>query len=240
MTDFDRNAFFTLHADLPREGPGEPADVAWAAQMAGVTAQARILDAACGPGGDIAALLAAAPQGHVTGIDLHAPFIAAARAQWHNTPRVTLLTGDMTTPQGIFDFIWCAGAVYFLGIEAALTAWRGRLAPGGAIAFSEPCFFTDAPSDGARAFWDGEGHVGTEDDIAKRIAAVGYKMMATRRLSSAAWEAYYKPQAARIAKLRPTADATLSTVLDTAEREATLWRTHKTETGYVLIVVHPG
>ena len=32
----DMEAFFTLHRDLPREGPGEPADVAWAALLAGL------------------------------------------------------------------------------------------------------------------------------------------------------------------------------------------------------------
>jgi hypothetical protein len=35
MTGWDAEAFFTLHAELPREGPGETADVAWAAEHGG-------------------------------------------------------------------------------------------------------------------------------------------------------------------------------------------------------------
>ena len=169
---WDPKSFFTLHADLPREGPGETADVAWAADIAKIPSDARVLDAASGPGGDIGALLRAVPKGHVTAIDHHAPFIEAARARWGKDARVSLEVGDMTAPDGPFDFIWCAGAVYFLGIEAALAAWRPKLAPDGAIAFSEPCYFTDAPSDGARAFWEGEGvTIGTTSEIAARISA---------------------------------------------------------------------
>lgn len=234
------DAFFRLHADLPREGPGETADVSWAAEVAGLRGDGRVLDAASGPGGDIGALLRAVPDGHVTAVDLHAPFVDAARARWGRNRRVTLLVADMTAPEGPFDMIWCAGAVYFLGIERALTAWRGALAPGGAIAFSEPCFFTDSPSDGARAFWAGESaQIGTEDAITARIAAAGFETLATRRLSAVAWESYYRPLEARIAQLRPDADAELLRVLDENAAEIDAWRAHKAETGYLLSVVRP-
>lgn len=239
MTDWPDDAFFTLHADLPREGPGETADVAWAADLVGLRPDARILDAASGPGGDIGALLRAAPQGHVTAIDLHAPFIDAARARWGADARVTLLTGDMTEPTGPFDFIWCAGAVYFLGIEAALSAWRGRLAPGGAIAFSEPCLFTDRPSEGAIAFWDGYGRLTDAAGIAAQVQAAGFETIATRVIGDIGWDSYYRPMEARIAKLRPGADAALSVVLEMAEAEIAGWRAHRAETGYLLSVVRP-
>ena len=67
-------AFFTVHADLPREGPGSRADLDWAVRVAGVSDTARILDAGCGPGADIEGLLAHAPRGHVMAVDTHAPF----------------------------------------------------------------------------------------------------------------------------------------------------------------------
>ncbi len=240
MDGFDAENFFTLHADLPREGPGETADVAWAAEVAGLKTDAAILDAASGPGGDIGALLRAAPDGHVTAIDLHAPFIDAAADRWGKNPRVTLLTGDMTAPDGPFDLIWCAGAVYFLGIGGALAAWRDRLAPGGAIAFSEPCYFTDTPSEGARAFWEGEGvALQTEAGVAAQIGDAGFDVLATRRLSDIAWEGYYRPMEARIAALRTGASAGLAKVLDEGAAEIAAWRAHRTETGYVLCVVRP-
>mmetsp|Transcript_381 Transcript_381/g.614 ORF Transcript_381/g.614 Transcript_381/m.614 type:complete len:82 (-) Transcript_381:8-253(-) len=81
MSAWDKESFFTIHADLPREGPGETADVAWAAEVACLPSGAVICDAGSGPGGDIGALLRAAEGGHVTAIDAHVPFIDAAQAR---------------------------------------------------------------------------------------------------------------------------------------------------------------
>lgn len=240
MSFFDPEVFFQLHADLPREGPGETADVAWAAEVAGVKRDAQVLDAACGPGGDLGGLLRAAPDGHVVAVDHHAPFIDAAKARWGEDRRVTLTVGDMLTEPGPFQFIWCAGAVYFVGIETALPTWKDALAPGGAIAFSEPCYFTETPSEGARAFWDGEGlSIGTEANIRTRVADAGFEVRATRALSPIAWESYYRPMEARIERLRPGANAALMAVLEDAEREIANWRAHQAETGYLLLVAQP-
>ncbi|MEM8579428.1 MAG: class I SAM-dependent methyltransferase [Pseudomonadota bacterium] len=233
------DAFFTLHRDLAREGPGEPADVAWAAATAGLGQNADMADVACGPGGDIAALLEAAPQGHVTALDKTAHFVDAARADWAADDRVTVLRADMATIANTYDLIWCAGAVYFLGVTEALTAWRKSLNPGGAIAFSEPCWFTDAPSDTARANWADYPAMTDAAGIRARVEAAGYAVVGTRKVSDAAWEAYYTPIDARIAALRPGADAALAAVLDEAEAEAAAWRAGRAEFGYLLLVVRP-
>jgi len=230
----DQTNFFTLHKDLPREGPGEPADVAWACAVAEVAPTARICDAACGPGADIPALLAAAPQGHVTAIDKH--FADAAQAAHGEDPRVTVRSGDMAALTGPYDVIWCAGALYFLGVTEGLTAWAPALAPDGAVAFSEPCWFTDSPLN--HDFWEGYD-TGTEAQIAERVHAAGYETIATRRLSDAAWEAYYTPMEARIAQLRPGASEALTKVLDEGQKEADDWRALRRETGYLLSVVRP-
>ncbi|WP_224814656.1 trans-aconitate 2-methyltransferase [Hasllibacter sp. MH4015] len=239
MTDFDAESFFTLHADLPREGPGETADVAWAAEVGEVTSRAHVLDAASGPGGDIGALLRVAARGHVTAIDQHAPFIEAAQARWGKDDRVTLLTGDFLSPEGPFDFIWSAGAVYFVGIETALDAWRKALADGGVIAFSEPCLFTDNPSEGAVAFWGGYDKLTNPDGIAAQIAAAGFETLAARPVSDIGWESYYRPLEDRVAKLRRGADERLLKLLDDEGQEPERWRKHKHETGYLLSVVRP-
>ena len=235
----DWDAFLMLHRDLPREGPGEAADVAWAAEVAGTPTDARILDAACGPGGDIAALLKVAPRGHVTACDLIAHFVAAVRKAHGDDPRVTALESDMTTLSGPFDLIWCAGAVYFVGVTEALTAWRRALAPGGAIAFSEACWFSDTPSDAARRNFADYPAMTDETGIRARIAAAGFDVLATKRLSDRAWENYLAPLDERVAKLRPQADEPLSRVLDAQEAEAALWRAERDSFGYLLCVVRP-
>lgn len=232
-------AFFTLHRDLPREGPGEAADVAWAAELCGLPETAEIADVACGPGGDLAALLAAAPKGHITALDKTPHFVEAARDQWRDDPRVMVLRADMARIMNNFDLIWCAGAVYFMGVTEALTAWRKSLNPGGAVVFSEACWFTDDRAAAAVANWADYPAMTDEAGIAARVQAAGYRILGTRRLSDAAWEAYYTPMARRIAVLKPTASPALQQVLAEAEAEIAAWRAHRDQFGYLLTIAQP-
>ncbi len=233
-------AFFTLHRDLPREGPGEAADVVWAAHLADLSEAAQIADVGCGPGGDIAALLGAAPAGHVTALDTTEHFVEAARQRRAGDGRVTVLKADMARIMNRYDMIWCAGAVYFLGVTKALNTWKKSLNPGGVVAFSEACWFTDDRSDRARAMWDTEYPDMTDQaGVTAQIAAAGYEVLGQRRLQDRAWEAYFGPLEARIDQLRPNADAALQKVLDEADEEIACWRAHRDEFGYLLSVVRP-
>ena len=232
-------AFFTLHRDLPREGPGEAAEVAWAADVVGLAQNAEMADIACGPGGDIAALLRAAPDGHVTALDKTAHFVDAARAIWADDPRATILRADMARVMNTYDMIWCAGAVYFLGVTEALKTWRKSLKPGGVVVFSEPCWFTDTPCAQSVEAWAEYPAMSDAAGIAARIDAAGFEVVATRKLSDQAWENYYGPLDARIAALRTDADAALTKVLDEAEAEAAAWRAHRDEFGYLLSIARP-
>jgi SAM-dependent methyltransferase len=234
----DWDSFFAVHSDLPREGPGEAADVAWALALAGVTEGAAICDAGAGAGGDVTALLAV-PGARVLAIDTHPGFVAQMRARFAGEGRVTVEEADMgglaAHPAGPFDLIWCAGALYFLGLEEGLARMAAALRPGGVLAFSEPCFFVARPSEAAVAFWEGYP-VRQAAEIAAAVAAAGYESLGVRALGDAAWEAYYGPMEARIARLRPGADAALGAMLDICSDEAAQWRKVRAETGYLLTV----
>ncbi len=238
-SDSQQEAFFTLHRDVPRGGPGEPADVAWAAERAGIGARARIADVGCGPGADIASLLTQAPQGEVTALDKTPHFVEAVRAIYANDPRVTVLKADMAAIHNSYDLIWCAGAVYFLGVEQALRGWRKSLTPQGCIAFSELCWFGEKRSPRAQALWADHSAMTDIAGVSRQIDAAGFDVVGQRQLSNAAWEAYFTPLDARIAALRPGADAALTRVLDEAAEEAACWRAHRDEFGYLLSVVRP-
>lgn len=229
--------FFALHADLPREGPGDAESLAWALAVAGTPDRARILDAGCGPGADCAVLARLRPAADLVAMDLHGPFIDRLCAA---QPGVRALAGDMLDPPGLFDLIWSAGAAYGPGVPAALAAWAGHLAPGGAVAFSDCLWRTPRPAAVTRDFWAREypdmqdlaGHLA-------RIEALGWRVLGARWLGRAAWAAYYEPLAARVAALRPGADAALAAVLDDHQAEIDLWRTHGDDYGYYLTVVAP-
>ena len=230
------SAFFELHKDLPREGPGDTESLNWALAQVNLPASGRILDAACGPGADLTDLLAHVPSGEVVGVERHAPFVEAARRRAPHA-QIQVFQGDMAAPpNGPYDLIWCAGALYFVGVEPGLSAWRAHLADGGVVVFSEPLFFTEDPSAEAVAFW-GKDPVGHREDVLSSIDAAGYALITDRKLPDAAWEAYYGPQDARVQQLRAGADEALTKVLDQADCEARSWRALRQETGYGQFVV---
>lgn len=233
----DMEAFFRLHDGLPREGPGDPADVARAARAVGARPVSRVADMGAGPGGDTGLLLASFPEALVTAVDAHPPFIEALRARYPKEPRLTAIAGDMALVDGPFDLIWCAGALYFLGLDAGLATLRDKLAPGGVLAFSHPCHFTDTPSPEALAFWAGEdATVGTRPALLAAVARAGFTVLDDWPVSEAGWTLYYAPLMARIAALREGADAALAKVLDENEAEYAAWRKARAETGYRMVV----
>ena len=232
------DAFYTLYQGLDLLGPGEAADVAWAAGVLGLKPDARICDAGCGVGADVPALLAAAPEGQITAIDSHKPFVDALLIRMDGDPRVQAFKGHMGKLKGPYDLIWSAGALYFLGVKKGLKLWRPALAKGGAVAFSEPCFFTDTPSDAARVFWEGYETTNVAGVVAQ-VQAAGYETLASRRVSDTAWQAYYGPLQARIDVLRPGADDAMTAGLDAAKTEIDTYNAVRGETGYLLSVVRP-
>lgn len=233
------DAFFALHRDLPREGPGQAEDVHWALYTAAVPEDARIADLACGPGADTRTLAKARPGARIEAIDRVPHFVAAARiatAPWG--ARVTVREGDMARVTGPYDLIWCAGGLYFLGVSEGLGLWRGALASGGHVAFSEPCL-PPRPSDKARAFWAEYPAISGIEGIRARVAAASYRVLGERLVIGAAFRDYYEPMARRIALLRPGAAPELSAVLDGAEAEIARWRAAPDDIAYALLVVAP-
>ncbi|WP_226780725.1 class I SAM-dependent methyltransferase [Oceaniglobus trochenteri] len=231
--------FFQLHSGLMREGPGTPDDVRWALDVAKTPLRARICDAACGPGADAVTLAASRPAGSVHAIDKMRHFVVAARSRLSQFPaRVTVEQGDMTEISGPYDLIWCAGALYFVGVTEGLNAWTRALAPGGRVAFSEPCLL-GKPSGAVAEFWAEYPEITDYDGIVVRVRKAGYRVLHHRMIVGAGWEAYYRPMQARIDLLRPTASPDLIEVLDEGQREIDLWRSAPDEIAYALLVVEP-
>lgn len=232
-------AFLTLYTDLGRQGPGAAADVGWALAVAATPAQARICDAGCGSGADSWTLAKLRKEARIDAIDQTAQFVEAARNRLAPFgARITVHQGDMAAISGPYDLIWCAGAVYFIGITQALSAWRGALNAGGCVAFSEPCLLARL-SPAARDFWAQYPQITDIGGIRAQVAQAGYRVLGEQMQIGAAWEAYYLPMERRIAQLRPKATGPLADALDAAELEIARWKAAPSEIAYALMVVAP-
>ena len=224
---------FGLFAPLERAGPGDAASLRWALKTAGMRPDARVLDAGCGTGADLPALIAAVPQGRVVAVDTAAPFIERVRARY---PGVQAHVADMANPPGgPFDLIWSAGAVYNIGVAVALRAWAEHLAPGGRVAFSDLCWRVAEPPRAARDFWAGEGlALPDAEGLEAQVEAAGWQVLGARWLGRAGWAAYYEPLAARLADF-----AGDSALIEGFRAEIALWQAHGASYDYRLIVAAP-
>ncbi|MCC6001982.1 MAG: class I SAM-dependent methyltransferase [Pararhodobacter sp.] len=222
-----------LFLALDRAGPGDLDSLHWALQVAGTPPRAQVLDAGCGTGADLPALLAARPLAQITAIDSAAPFIERVRARF---PSVSAHVGDMANPPGgPYDLIWSAGAIYHLGVRPALSSWAAHLKPGGCVAFSDLCWRVSDPPAPACAFWQAEGlALGSADDLASAVTGAGWRVLGARWLGPGGWAAYYAPLAKQLDSYTGAPD------LVTALRaEIALWRAHGGSYDYRLIVTAP-
>lgn len=242
-------AFWAVHSDLDREGPGNRASTARALDLVpNLPDRPEILDLGCGPGPQTLDLLDLT-NGRVTAVDLHEPYLerlaAAARDRgWGD--RLTTRAADMGAlpfGPGQFDLIWAEGSAYCLGVEAALRTWRSLLKSGGAVALTEVTWRVADPPPEAREFWAAEYPTlqNLEENLAA-IARAGYRIVGHFWLSESAWwDGYYGPLSARVDALRErfAGDRAALAVLDEHDREIDCFRNYSDAYGYAFFVAQP-
>jgi len=238
--------FWEIHSGLPREGPGDDASTRAAlALVRSLPRHPRILDIGCGPGMQTLAL-AAASGGTVAAVDTHFPFLAelARRAAAAGlSERIAPVAASMQAlpfGDGGFDLVWSEGAIYFMGFREGLAAWRRLLAPGGAIAVSEPCWLTDDIPGPVRALFADYAAMTTIAACRRIVAECGYALLGDFVLPDAAWrEGYYDPMERRLAALRSAhaGDAAALATIAEHQREIDIRRQHPHVYGYAFFVM---
>lgn len=222
------SAIHDLFLRLDRAGPGDADSLARA--VAGLPPGARVLDAGCGVGADTGALLARGLA--VTALEASAEFVSEV-ARRHPAARV--VPGDMLVPPaGPYDLIWSAGAVYNVGVSAALQAWRGHLAPGGRVAFSDLCRRVEVLPPACAAYWATEGlTLRDAATLEAEVVAAGWRVLEADWVSEQGWADYYEPVEAALAGC-PEAD-----LVSGFRAEIANWRAYGRTFGYRLIVCVP-
>jgi SAM-dependent methyltransferase len=222
------SAIHDLFLRLERAGPGDAATLGRA--VAGLRPGARVLDAGCGVGADTGALLARGFE--VTALEVSEVF-GAEVARRH--PGARVVVGDMRAPPaGPYDLIWSAGAVYNVGVAAALAAWRGVLAPGGRVAFSDLCKRVEVLPPACAAYWASEGLVLRDAaTLEAEVVAAGYRVTGAEWVSDQGWADYYEPLEVALSDC-PDAD-----LVAAFRAEIANWRAQGATFGYRMIVCAP-
>lgn len=243
--------FFSLFESLPRQGPGSASCTAraWRA-CADVPAAPRIVDLGCGGGAQTLDLARLVPNAAILAVDAHAPLVEILRrkvAAGGFRGRVEARVGDMRSlarPEGGVDVVWSEGALYNLGLEAALPLCRSLLRPGGCLAFSDAVWRVPEPDARARALFADYPTMGRAADVLALAERLGWRVLEHFALPDDAWwNEFYAPMEARIEALRRehAADAAAQATLSALAAEPALHRELGSHYGYAFFVLQsPG
>ncbi len=247
MDEQSMQAFFEIHRDLPRQGPGSTASTRQAfSLLVDLPPSPRILDIGCGPGMqtlDLSDLTA----GQILAVDNHQPYLDQLNAEAARRgvgDRISAVNADMAAldfPAGSFDLIWAEGSAYLMGFENALRTWRPLLKKHGYLAATEITWTAaDAPTE-LRRFWARE--YPAMQDIESNLSAVrraGYRILGHFELpTSDWWQHYYNPLEQRLQRLSRTRsdDPEALAVVELEQREIDVYRRYCDHYGYVFYIM---
>ena len=198
----DLELLIDLHLANPRQGPGGDGETRRALELARLDLGAPIdvLDVGCGTGASTL-VLARTLDARITAIDAAPAFVDRLRERAQREglgDRIDALAGQMESlpfDDERFDLVWSEGAIYNMGFEAGLRAWRRLLRPGGVIAVSELTWTTDRRPHDVDAHWAREyPAITTPSANLAAIERAGYEPLAVFFLPPRCWEEhYYKP-----------------------------------------------
>lgn len=239
----DVRLLIDLHRPSARLGPGSDATTRQALELSGLLGRPglRVADLGCGTGAS-AMVLAEHLDARITAVDLFLEFLEelTRRAEARGVgARITTLAASIDAlpfePQAL-DAIWSEGAIYHLGFEAGVVAWRPFLKPGGVLAVSELTWLTAERPPALQAHWQREY---PQVDLASGKLAVlerhGFTPIGYFPLPESCWlEHYYRPLQARFPALleqHGQSDAARACV-EAEEREIALYERYKAHVSY--------
>lgn len=164
MDDVQVQLLIDLHKSNFRQGPGGEAETKQALMLAGLLDKSRLLkiaDIGCGTGASTIQL-AKELDAEITAVEFLPEFLEElqTRAKKHGVAdKITTLRCSMDAlpfADEEFDVIWSEGAIYNMGFEAGVSAWRRFLKPGGKLIVSEITWLTAERPSELQSHWDAE------------------------------------------------------------------------------------
>ena len=144
---------------------------------------AKVLDAGCGGGANVAAWLAKCPDGHVTGLDYSEVSVAETRRVNEaaiRAGRCEVLQGNaaqLPFPESSFDVVSAVETIYFWpGLEACFAQVHRVLKPGGTFLICNECSGTNAADEKWTKIIDGM-RIYDQKQICAALEAAGFAGM---------------------------------------------------------------
>ncbi len=239
--------FFEIFSGLPRQGPGDDESTRRALSLVpGVGPQTRVLDVGCGTGQPTRVLARSSPA-RIVAVDNHPPFVAELNRQARIlgiAERLSARVADMRQldfAPGSFELIWSEGAIFVMGFESGLRAWRRLLAPGGHLAVTDAVWLKPDPPPACAAFWAEEyPAIRPVPALLQAIAECGYETVGHFALpSSSWWDDYYRPLQQNVARFRERhrAEEDAQALADRVQREIDVWHAFSEYYSYEFFVM---
>lgn len=191
-----------LHKHQKRQGPGGEAETARALDLAGLKngERLRVADIGCGTGAS-ALQLARSLNAEITAVDCLPDFIDILKqraADENLSGSINPIVGAMENlpfANDQFDVIWSEGAIYNMGFENGVRAWRQYLKQDGVLVVSEITWITGARPAELQTYWQGEyPEIATASSKIRVLEEGGYAPVAYFVLPEHCWiDNYYAP-----------------------------------------------
>ena len=148
---------------------------------------------------------------------------------------------DLPYEENSVNIIWSEGSAFIMGLIPALTYWKKFLKPDGYLVVSDCTWFTDAPFEECRNFWNEVGpDMKNEKDTAALIQAIGYSIISSFRLPAPGWwDHYYTPLSNRMDLLRKkyANNDEAGIILMQLKNEMEIHRKYSDEYGYTFFIL---
>ncbi|SIN59572.1 Methyltransferase domain-containing protein [Parasphingorhabdus marina DSM 22363] len=241
MTELD--LIIDLHKQGHRQGPGGDDETRLAITLSGLQDKSglTIADIGCGTGASTL-VLAEALDAQVIAVDFLPDFLerldegAAAAGLSDRITTQAVSMDALTFDPGSLDAIWSEGAIYNIGFEKGVRAWRDFLKPDGILAVSELTWLTDARPTELEDHWTREyPEVATGSAKMAILERAGYAPLGYFPLPRHCWlDNYYRPMQARFPEFleRHGQSEAAQAILRAEQKEIDLYERHADFFGY--------
>jgi ubiquinone/menaquinone biosynthesis C-methylase UbiE len=243
----DLELIIDLHKGALRLGPGSSEETGKALKLTNLnlSEDLKIADIGCGSGAQTLEL-ARLTRGKIIAVDLFPEFLEKVKEYAEEEgykERINTLQcsmDDLPFEEESLDLIWSEGAIYNMGFQKGLLAWRKFLKPGGYIAVSEITWLKEDRPPELEQFWSGTYSEMHSLEVKKdQLKNCGYELVGNFTISENSWlENYYTPMLSRIPDFlkRHQEDKNAEDLVKEEQHEIDLFKKYKDYYGYVFYI----